>query len=80
MHEMNGMIKEILDETTLDYSKKIFLKWYHLTETGIVRMSRVQKSQEKSILGIRTNKCIGLSMGKDLLYLRNRMDARVTGA
>jgi len=40
-------------------------------------MSRLQKSQEKNIPGIRTNKCVGLSVGKDLLYLRDRMDAWV---
>lgn len=52
-----------------------------MTETGRIRMSRLQKPgrrafQDKGL----TNKCIGLGEGKDSLYLRNRMDAWVTGA
>lgn len=64
---MNRGMKDIR-ERQMDCLKKIFLKKYHSTETGKVRMIRLHKIWKKSIPRRGTNKCIGLSVGKDSLF------------
>lgn len=76
---MNRGMKDIR-ECQMECLKKIFLKKYHSTETCKVRMIRLRKIWKKSIPRRGTNKCLGLSVGKESLYLRDSVGACVAGA